>query len=399
MKPHFLNHQAQTTPHPLAMEISHAEGSYIYDINNKPYLDFVAGVSACPLGHRHPKVVEAIKKQVDKYLHVMVYGEYIQKPAVELTTLLAKHLPSSLQSTYLTNSGTEAIEGALKLAKRTTGRSEIIAANKAYHGNTMGAMSVMGFEERKQAFRPLLPDVKFIDFNNEDHLNNITNKTACVILETIQGGAGFIEPKNGYLEKVRKQCDLVGALLILDEIQPGFGRTGKLFGFQHYNCIPDILVTGKGLGGGMPIGAFTASLELMTLLQDNPKLGHITTFGGHPVIAASALATLKEITETNLMPEVIEKEQLFRTLLVHPLITEIRGIGLMLAIITPSDEVTNNLILKCQDAGLILFWLLFEAKAVRISPPLTISNEEIEKGCTIILEILDQLHTSKNQSK
>ena len=391
MKNEFFKHQAQTSPHPLAMEISHANGSYIYDANNKAYLDFVAGVSACPLGHQHPKVINAIKNQLDKYSHVMVYGEYIQKPAVQLTTLLAKHLPATLQSTYLTNSGTEAIEGALKLAKRATGRSEIIAANKAYHGNTMGAMSVMGFEERKQAYRPLLPDVKFIDFNNEDHLNLITTKTACVILETIQGGAGFIQPKNNYLEKVRKQCDTVGALLILDEIQPGFGRTGKLFGFEHYNCIPDILVTGKGLGGGMPIGAFTASIDLMNLLQDNPKLGHITTFGGHPVIAASALATLTEITESNLMQEAIEKEQLFRKLLVHPLIKEIRGIGLMLAIITTSAEITNTLILKSQDAGLILFWLLFEPKAARITPPLTISKQEIIEGCSKIINILDEI--------
>lgn len=391
MKQDFLTHQAQTSPHPLAMEISHAQGSYIFDANNKAYLDFVAGVSACPLGHQHPKVINAIKNQLDKYSHVMVYGEYIQKPAVELTKLLAKHLPKSLQSTYLTNSGTEAIEGALKLAKRATGRSEIIAANKGYHGNTMGAMSVMGYEERKQAYRPLLPNVKFVDFNNEDHLNQITQKTACVILETIQGGAGFILPKNNYLEKVRKQCDATGTLLILDEIQPGFGRTGKLFGFEHYNCIPDILVTGKGLGGGMPIGAFTASIDLMNLLQDNPKLGHITTFGGHPVIAASALATLTEITESNLMQEALEKEQLFRKLLVHPLIKEIRGVGLMLALITPSAEITNTLILKSQDAGLVLFWLLFEPKAVRITPPLTISNQEIMEGCSKIIKILDKI--------
>ena len=387
----FFKYQAQTTPHPLAMEISHAKGSYIYNTNNKAYLDFVAGVSACPLGHNHPKVVNAIKEQLDKYLHVMVYGEYIQKPAVELTKLLAENLPYPLEKTYLTNSGTEAIEGALKLAKRATGRSEMIAANKAYHGNTTGSLSVMGYEERKQAFRPLLPDVRFIEFNNEKELKKITTKTACVILETIQGGAGFIEPENNYLEKVRKQCNKVGALLILDEIQPGIGRTGKLFGFEHYNCIPDILVTGKGLGGGMPIGAFTASSSLMDLLKDNPKLGHITTFGGHPVIAASALATLKEITESNLMQKALEKEQLFRSLLVHPLIKEIRGIGLMLAIITPSPEITNTLILKCQDLGLILFWLLFEPKAVRITPPLTITNDEIIKGCSIIITVLDEI--------
>ncbi|PIA82224.1 aminotransferase class III [Gaetbulibacter sp. 4G1] len=387
----FFKYQAQTSPHPLAMEISHANGSYIYDINNKAYLDFVAGVSACTLGHNYPKVVNAIKSQLDKYMHVMVYGEYIQKPAVELTKLLAEQLPQSLEKTYLTNSGTEAIEGALKLAKRATGRIEIIAANKGYHGNTMGSMSVMGYEERKQAFRPLLPGVRFIDFNKEADLKHITTKTACVILETIQGGAGFIEPENDYLKKVRSRCNEIGALLILDEIQPGIGRTGKLFGFQHYNCIPDILVTGKGLGGGMPIGAFTASSKLMDLLSNKPKLGHITTFGGHPVIAASALATLQEVIQSNLMQQALEKEQLFRKLLVHPLIQEIRGKGLMLAIITPSDAITNSLILKCQDAGLILFWLLFEPKAVRITPPLTISNEEIAKGCSIIIDILNTI--------
>lgn len=391
MKQDFFKFQAQTTPHPLAMEVSKAQGSYIFDTNNKAYLDFVAGVSACTLGHGHPKVINAIKKQLDSYLHVMVYGEYIQKPAVELTKLLAKHLPLPLEKTYLTNSGTEAIEGALKLAKLATKRSEVITANKAYHGNTIGSLSIMGFEERKQVFRPLMPGVKFITFNNDQDLELITTKTACVILETIQGGAGFIEPINGYLEKVRKQCDNVGALLILDEIQPGVGRTGKLFGFENYNCIPDILVSGKGLGGGMPIGAFTASSKLMDLLQDNPKLGHITTFGGHPVIAASALATLKEVTESKLMQETIEKEALIKTHLVHPLIKEIRGKGLMLALIMESDAIANQLVLKSQDAGLILFWLLFEPKAVRITPPLTISKKEIIKGCDIIMNILNAI--------
>lgn len=387
----FLKYQAQTTPHPLAMEISHAEGSYIYDTNNKAYLDFVAGVSANSLGHKHPKVVKAIKKQLDKYLHVMVYGEYIQEPAVQLAKLLAQHLPESLETTYLTNSGTEAIEGALKLARRATGRSQIIAANHAYHGNTMGSMSVMGYEERKQAFRPLVPDVHFITYNNVDDLQQITHKTAAVILETIQGGAGFIEPKNNYLNKVRTRCDEVGALLILDEIQPGIGRTGKLFGFEHYDCVPDILVTGKGLGGGMPIGAFTASKAMMCTLQNHPKLGHITTFGGHPVIAAAALATIKEVTESKLMPQALEKEQLIRQHLVHPLISEIRGKGLMLAAMTPSADITNQVILRCQDEGLILFWLLFEPQAIRITPPLTISNEEIIKGCEIIVKVLDTI--------
>ena len=391
MSEDFLKYQAQTTPHPLAMEISHAEGSYIYDTNNKAHLDFVAGVSACTLGHKHPKVIDAIKQQLDKYMHVMVYGEYIQEPAVELTKLLAKHLPESLETTYLTNSGTEAIEGALKLARRATGRSEIIAAKHAYHGSTMGAMSVMGNEERKQAFRPLVPDVHFITFNDCDDIQQITRKTAAVILETIQGGAGFILPKANYLAKVRTRCDEVGALLILDEIQPGIGRTGKLFGFEHYSCIPDILVTGKGLGGGMPIGAFTASKGMMSTLKDHPKLGHITTFGGHPVIAAAALATLKEVTESNLMSKALEKEQLIRKHLKHPLIQEIRGKGLMLAAILPSEELANDVILSCQKEGLILFWLLFEPRALRITPPLTISNDEIIKGCDIILTVLDKI--------
>ena len=391
MKKDFLTYQAQTSPYPLVMEVSHAEGSYIYDTNNKAYLDFVAGVSACSLGHRHPRIVNAIKEQLDKYLHVMVYGEYAQKPAVELAKFLAQHLPKPLEQTYLVNSGTEAIEGAIKLAKRATGRSQIIAAHHAYHGNTMGSMSVMGHEERKQAYRPLIPDIEFITFNSEEDIEKITHKTAGVVLETIQGGAGFIEPVNGFLKKVKKQCERVGALLILDEIQPGVGRTGKLFGFENYQCVPDILVMGKGLGGGMPIGAFTASREHMALLSNQPKLGHITTFGGHPVIAAAALATLQEITETGLMQEALEKEQLIRGRLKHPLISEIRGKGLMLAAMTPSAEITNEVILKCQDAGLILFWLLFEPKAIRITPPLTISKEEIIKGCDIILSVLDSL--------
>ncbi|MBP4140258.1 aspartate aminotransferase family protein [Flavobacterium sp. P4023] len=391
MNTDFIKYQAQTSPYPLGMEVSHAIGSYIYDTNNKKYLDFVAGVSACPLGHQHPRVNEAIKDQLDKYSHVMVYGEYSQSPAVEYCKLLASLLPSSLDKTYLVNSGTEAIEGALKLARRTTGRSQLISCYNAYHGNTMGSMSVMGFEERKQVFRPLIPDVDFITFNNEADLQKITNKTAGIILETIQGGAGFIQPHNDFLKKVRQRCDEVGAMMILDEIQPGFGRTGKLFGFQNYDVVPDILVIGKGMGGGMPVGAFTASAERMDLLSENPKLGHITTFGGHPVIASACLATLKEITETNLMAEALEKEKLYRSLLVHPLIEEVRGKGLMLAAMTKNADITNEVILKCQDKGLILFWLLFEGTAIRITPPLTISNEEIKEGCAIILEVMDEI--------
>lgn len=387
----FHKYQAQTTPHPLGMEISYAKGSYIYDIDNKPYLDFVAGVSACSLGHQHPAVVSAIKKQLDRYLHVMVYGEYAQSPSVKLCKLLSENLPPSLDTTYLTNSGTEAIDGAIKLARRATGKTQIIAANYAYHGNTIGALSIMGYDERKKPFEPLMPDVDFIEFNNLSDIDKITHQTAAVVLETIQGGAGFIEPKNEFLKKISERCKQTETLLILDEIQPGFGRTGKLFGFEHYNCVPDILVTGKGLGGGMPIGAFTASNKLMDTLKDNPKLGHITTFGGHPVIAASALATLKEITSSNLILEAKEKEQLIRNHLIHPLIKEIRGLGLMLALITPSAEITNEIIFKCKSRGLILFWLLYEPKAVRITPPLTISNQEIIKGCSIIMEVLNEI--------
>lgn len=390
----FFKYQAQTTPHPLGLEISHAKGSYIYDNTGKAHLDFVAGVSACGLGHCHPKVTQAIKDQVDRYMHVMVYGEYIQSPAVDFTKLLAEQLPENLETTYLVNSGTEAMEGALKLARRFTGRSQLIAANHAYHGNTTGSLSLMGYEERKRAFRPLMPDVRFIQFNDESDLQLITEKTAAVVLETIQGGAGFILPQEGYLEKVRKRCDEVGALLILDEIQPGFGRTGKLFAFEHFNCVPDILVIGKGMASGLPVGAFVASHQMMATLQDNPKLGHITTFGGNPVIAAASLATLNELLETTLIPDTLEKEKLFRKLLVHPWIKEVRGKGLMLALILETKEIADYLILEAAKNGLILFWLLFETRAARISPPLTISMKEIEAGCDQIITILNSYRPS-----
>ncbi len=391
MKKDFLKYQAQTGPHPLGLEISRASGSYIYDTAGKEYLDFVAGVSACTLGHCHPKVITAIKNQVDRYMHVMVYGEYVLDPAVTYCTLLAAQLPERLTTTYLVNSGTEAIEGALKLTRRFTGRSQVISAKNSYHGNTMGSLSVSGHEERKSIFRPLIPDITFIDFNSEEDLLKITDKTAAVILETIQGGAGFILPSEDYLEKVRERCDQTGSLLILDEIQPGFGRTGKLFAFEHYNCIPDILVMGKGMASGLPVGAFTSSKKIMRSLQNNPKLGHITTFGGNPVIASACLATLKELLENDLISETSEKEKLFRNLLQHPAIKEIRGKGLMLALIFEDIETANLLIEKSMEAGLILFWLLFESRAVRITPPLTISVEEIEKGCGLILRILDEM--------
>lgn len=391
MKSDFLKYQAQTTPHPLAMEVSHAKGSYIYDTDGKSYLDFVAGVSACTLGHCHPKVVNAIKDQAEKYLHVMVYGEYAQDPAVKVSKLLAQSQPQELDMTYLVNSGTEAIDGALKLARRVTGRSQILSAKNAYHGNTYGALSLMSFKERQEPFAPLVGDIDHIAFNDINDLDKITEDTAAVILETIQGGAGFILPQGDYLKKVRQRCDATGTMLILDEIQPGYGRTGKFFGFEHFDIVPDILVMGKGMGGGMPIGAFMASAKRMTMLSHDPKLGHITTFGGHPVIAAAALATTEEVLNTGLMDEIAEKEALFRKLLVHDLITEVRGKGLMLAAMTPSADITTEAILKCQDNGLISFWLLFEPRAIRITPPLTISLTEIEEGCKVLLHVLDQI--------
>ena len=392
MKDDFLKHQGQTTPHPLAIEISHANGSYIYDSNGKAMLDFVAGVSANSLGHNHPKVNEAIKNQLAQYTHVMVYGEFIQKPQVTLCKALAASLPPNLSSVYLVNSGTEATEGALKLAKRFTGRSEIIAAKNAYHGNTQGAMSVCGAEQQNRAFRPLIPGTKFIEYNNEVDLEKITTNTAGVILETIQGGAGFIEPQNNYLTKVKQRCEEVGALLILDEIQSGVGRTGTFWGFENYNVTPDIIITGKGLGGGMPIGAFIASFEVMDCLKEHPKLGHITTFGGHPIIASAGLATVQEITSSNLMKEALRKEKIIRDAFKnHPAVKEIRGKGLMLALLVDTPEAASQVILNCLDKGLILFWLLFEGRAIRITPPLTISDEELKKGCDLIVSELDKL--------
>ena len=389
MNPDFRKYQAQTGPYPMGMEVDRASGSYIYDKAGKAYLDFVAGVSACTLGHSHPRVVAAIQEQAARYMHVMVYGEFVLEPALELCRALASQLPAPLESTYLVNSGTEAMEGALKLARRVTGRKQILAARDAYHGNTLGSLSLMSMETRMEPFRPLLPAVDYIQFNALTDLDHINGETAAVVLETIQGGAGFILPSPGYLNAVRERCDAVGALLILDEIQPGFGRTGKLFAFEHYGIVPDILVMGKGMASGLPIGAFTASREHMLQLSENPSLGHITTFGGNPVVAAAALATLEELRASQLAEQTLEKEQLFRELLVHDAIQEIRGRGLMLALILPDSETTNFLVTEAFKQGLVLFWLLFEPRAVRITPPLTISNEEIRQGCEIILQLLN----------
>lgn len=391
LKKDFLKFQAKTSPYPLALEVKKAKGSYITSVNNKKYLDFVAGISACSLGHRHPKIVSAIRKQTKKYMHVMVYGEFAQAPAVELCKELIELLPKNQESVYLTNSGTEAIEGALKLAKRATGRSELVSALNSYHGSTQGALSLLGSEHQKKAYRPLIPDTRFIRFNIEEDLKNITTKTAAVLLETIQGGAGFIIPKSNYLKKVKSRCKEVGALLILDEIQPGFGRTGLFFGFEHFDVEPDIVVMGKGMGGGIPVGAFTSSRALMKLFEEKPKLGHISTFGGNPLIAAAALATLRELRDSEIIDQIEMKEGLFRQELQHKNIVEIRGKGLMLAPLLKNAKTANEVILKCLDKGLLLFWLLWEKKALRISPPLNITNKEIRKGCKVLREVLDTI--------
>jgi acetylornithine/succinyldiaminopimelate/putrescine aminotransferase len=387
----FLKYQAKTTPHPLGLEIEHATGSYIFDTQGKSYLDFIAGVSALPLGHSHPKVVTALKSQIEKYMHVMVYGEFAQAPAVALCKKLVELLPKNHQVVYLTNSGTEAIEGALKLAKRVTQRSGLIAAHRSYHGSTHGALSLLGYEQQKKGFRPLLPGVQFLHFNAEEDLEQIDENTAAVLLETIQGGAGFILPEEDYLKKVKKKCEKVGALLILDEIQPGFGRTGKMFGFEHFGISPDIVVMGKALGGGLPIGAFSASKNLMRKLEDQPKLGHITTFGGNPVIATAALTTINEILSSKLTNQINQKERIFRKNLKHPMIKNISGKGLMLAPIFEHAKIPNFLVPRCIEKGLLLFWLLWKKNAIRISPPLNISEDEIILGCKIIKEALDEI--------
>jgi acetylornithine/succinyldiaminopimelate/putrescine aminotransferase len=390
MQQDFFKYQAQTTQFAAGFEVEKAEGSYIYGKDGRKYLDFVAGVSANTLGHSHPKIVEAIKTQAEKYLHVMVYGEYAQEMPVKLCRLLAQATPEPLEVTYLVNSGAEAIDGSLKLAKRYTGREEIVSFKNAYHGNTHGALSVSGNEYHKREFRPLLPMVSFIEFNSVPDLEKITDKTAGVILETIQGAAGFLLPEADYLKKLKARCEEVGALLILDEIQPGFGRTGKLFAFEHYGIVPDILVMGKGMGGGVPVGAFMSSRTIMESLSHSPKLGHITTFGGNPLIAASSYATLKEVLESGLMEEVAAKEELFRELLVHPKIKNINGRGLMLAVNLGSPEFTLKVAARCMELGLVVFWQLYRNEYLRISPPLTLSLNEIREGCAIILQALDE---------
>ena len=387
----FKKFQAQTTNHPLGIEVIKAEGSYIYG-RKKKYLDLVAGVSVQNLGHCNSELNKSIVNQLKKYSHVMVYGEFVQKPSLQLCKLLNKILPKNLNSTYLTNSGTEAIEAALKLAKRATGRSRIISALNSYHGSTHGSMSVSGFEQRKRAYRPLLPNIDFIKFNCENDITQIDRSTSCVILETIQGGAGFIEPKQNFLKKISKKCKEVGALLILDELQTGLGRTGKMFAFEHYDISPDILVLGKSLGGGFPIGAMISDISLMNKLKSKPILGHITTFGGHPVISQAGLTTLKIILRDKLFEKAKISELKFRQRLKHPAIIEIRGKGLMLALILKSNELAKKLVIKSLEKGLILFWLLYESTAVRITPPLNITDKEIKISSEIILKTLDEIY-------
>ena len=386
----FKKHQAQTFPFPSCLEIESAKGSYIYDVNGKAYLDFVAGVSANTIGHSNPIITNAVKDQLNKYTHVMVYGEYVQSPQYKLAQLLADNLPKSLSTTYFVNSGTEAIEGAMKLAKRATGRSEIISCKDSYHGSTQGALSIMGNEDHKAKYRPLLPHCNQIIFNDENSLDRITKKTAAVVIELIQGGTGFITITNDFLNKIRERCNETGTLLIFDEIQTCYGRLGTLFGFEKYDIIPDILCIAKGMGGGMPIGAFISSWELMNLLTFEPKLGHITTFGGHPVNCAASLACLQHLLNSDIMKEVDKKEQLFRTHLSHPKIKEIRGTGLILSVELDSEELTKKVVEKSLENGLILFYFLFTKTAIRITPPLNISEKEIIEGCKIIKEILNQ---------
>lgn len=386
----FLQYLAPTSPHPFLIEVEKAEGVYLYSPNGKKYIDMISGIAVSNVGHRHPTVIQAIKTQLDKHLHVMVYGEYIQSASNQLATKLASLLPPSLSCSYFVNSGTEANEAALKLAKRITGRTEIISCKKSYHGSTHGSLSVSGNEKKKQAFLPLLPDVRFIEFNNENDLAYITTRTACVIMETIQGDAGVRVPSKKYLQAVRQRCTEVGAILIFDEIQCGVGRTGKLFAFEHFGVAPDILTIAKAFGGGLPIGAFISSYENMQLLTHNPMLGHITTFGGNPVCCASALATLQVIEEENLLMDVELKGKLIEELLRHPKIKEVRRIGLMFAFDFDTEERVNNIVQYCKAHGVICYWFLSHPNSFRIAPPLTITKEEIKLGCAVIKEAIEK---------
>lgn len=384
----FFEHMAMTSDTPMGLEITHAEGNYLVDVNGKKYLDLISGIAVSNLGHGNEKIKKAVIDQVNQNMHLMVYGEYIQSPQVKLAERLTSLLPGELNSVYFVNSGSEAVEGALKLAKRFTGRTEMISYKNAYHGSTQGALSIIGNEEYKNSFRPLLPDIKQIRFNVIEDLSEISERTACVIIEPIQGEAGIRVADENYLKQLRKICSDKNVLLIFDEIQSGYGRTGKLFAFEHYGIAPDILLLAKGMGGGMPLGAFISSQEIMSSLRNDPVLGHITTFGGHPVCCAASLAALDEITSSGLMNEIQTKENLFRSLLVHKNIKEIRSKGLMMAIELGSFEKVQQVITGCMEKGLITDWFLFCETALRIAPPMTISEEEIEFACKELNRLL-----------
>lgn len=384
----FLSHLAQTTDFPLMIEIERAEGIYMYGPDGKRYIDLISGIGVSNVGHRHPQVLNAIQEQLDKYLHLMVYGEYVQSPQVQLAQALCQTLPDTLNNVYLVNSGSEAVEGALKLAKRYTNRREIISCINAYHGSSHGSLSVGGNEVFKRAYRPLLPGVSNILYGSYYQLDQITEQTAAVIIETIQGEAGIRVACKQYFQALRKRCDETGTLLILDEIQAGFGRTGKFWAFEHFEIVPDILVCAKGMGGGMPIGAFIANQAVMASFKSNPLLGHITTFGGHPVSSAASLATLKVIQESNLLEQVETKANLFKELLVHPKIKAIRNKGLMMAIEFESFEVLKPIIDRAIEMGVITDWFLFCDDSMRIAPPLVITEEEIREACAIILQAI-----------
>jgi acetylornithine/N-succinyldiaminopimelate aminotransferase len=381
----FLQHNAQTTREPHRLDFTNASGMYLYDTTGKKHLDLIAGIGVSNIGHCHPAVVNAVKEQVESYMHIMVYGEFVQSPQVNFAKALADVLPENLNCTYFVNSGTEAVEGAMKLAKRYTGRSEIISCYHSYHGSTQGALSLMGNEEFKQAYRPLLPDITFINYASLPDLDLITERTAAVFIETVQGEAGIRTADKAYFEALRNKCTTTGTLLILDEIQCGFGRTGKLFGFEHYGISPDILLLAKGIGGGMPIGAFISSTEIMRALATNPILGHLTTFGGHPVSCAAGLATLQTILNENIIAGVAEKGELFKKLLVHPAIKEVRGKGLMMAIEFENFEINKKIIDACIADGVISDWFLHCSNSMRVAPPLIITTEEIHYACEVIL--------------
>jgi len=386
----FLQHIAQTSASPLALEITKAAGCYLYDADGKEYLDLIGGISVCNTGHCHPAVVAAIKEQADKYLHVLVYGEFIQSPQVQYAKLLTDHLPASLNSVYFTNSGAEATEGAMKLAKRVTGRTQMIAFKKAYHGSTQGALSVMGDEYWRNAFRPLLPGVLHLDYNEMASVELICSKTACVIVETVQAESGVVPPSKEWLLALRKKCDKEGVLLILDEIQAGFGRTGSTWAFEQFGIVPDILLLGKALGAGMPLGAFIADRQIMQVLTNNPVLGHITTFGGHPVSCAAGLAGFKALIDEGYIKKVHQKEVLFKKLLVHPKIEALRSAGLWMALVFDSFETNKKIIDYCLQNGLLTDWFLFAPHCLRIAPPLIITEQQIEAACTIILAACNQ---------